>query len=282
MRDTFLQIARRLGYASIEAAPWHTLTRASINDLLGAMQAEMKKDSRDPRYSPATLNRYLAGLKGMAKEARYLGLMTAEQSDGIRDIKGVKGSRVARGRALELSEAERFLAACDKDERLQSVRDKAMFALMFGSGMRRTELISLNLEQLDWQEMSFRSVGKGNKERDIDMTPRAWRLLKLWLDVRGTDKGPVFVRISRNNNMTNDRLTDQAVYYLTKKRQLEAGLKSMSPHDMRRSFITWMLDSGEDISVVADMVGHTDIRTTKKYDKRERRARQAKYRAKEF
>ena len=280
MRSTLTQIAQHMGYR-LEDAPWDTLTRDWVITYITRLSSTTVPDT-DRIYSPATVNRYLATLKGVAKEARYLKLISPDDYQGIKDVKRVRGSRLPRGRALEKSEAAQFLHTCTQDERVQGIRDRAIFALLFGSGMRRAEVVSLNIADIDWKQRSVTVRGKGNKERFVDMTNRAWGMLTPWLDVRGTESGPLFLRIRKNNELTKTRLTSQAIYYLIEQWSIKAGVPDVTPHDLRRSFITWMLEDGEDLGTVATMVGHANIQTTKQYDQRDRQFRQAKLREKDF
>ena len=89
-----------------------------------------------------------------------------------------------------------------------------------------------------------------------------------WINTLARESGALFVRIRKNDQMTEERLTDQSVYFLVKHWILKTGLEGFSPHDLRASFISLLSDNGEDIKTVADCVGHSDIRTTAIYDRR--------------
>jgi len=119
------------------------------------------------------------------------------------------------------------------------------------------------------KEGAVRILGKGNKERIVYPPPRAWEMMHEWIkDGRGDEVGPLFCRIRKGGDVTNQRLTDQAVYYIMKRLILLTGIENFSPHDLRGSFISYLLDNGEDIKTVADIVGHADVRTTAGYDRR--------------
>ncbi|EEW42926.1 hypothetical protein HMPREF0484_1044 [Klebsiella pneumoniae subsp. rhinoscleromatis ATCC 13884] len=91
----------------------------------------------------------------------------------------------------------------------------------------------------------------------------------MWTDqVRGEHPGPLFTRIRRFDTLTNDRLTDQAVYHVLQVRQRQAGIAKCAPHDLRRTFATAMLDNGEDLITVKDAMGHASVTTTQQYDRR--------------
>lgn len=123
-------------------------------------------------------------------------------------------------------------------------------------------------------------LGKGNKERLAFMPMGTWQRLRTWIDdVRGEKDGPLFTRIRRFDTLTNDRLTDQAVYHVLQVRQRRAGIAKCAPHDLRRTFATAMLDNGEDLITVKDAMGHASVTTTQQYDRRgEARLRMARER----
>lgn len=278
----------------VDTAPWNKLDRSAVSMIKARLQMAYKSvktghellipdvaqmdDPKEwsPKYTQRTINRYLSAIRGVTKEAMLLDQMSTADYEKIKSIPIHKSYRVPAGRALSYEEADKLLSACDNDERIQGVRDKAILALLFGTGMRRSEIVSLKYEDLNWNDHSFLIQGKGDKERYVDMTKRAWQMLAHWIDVRGTQHGPVFTRIRVGNMMTDEGLSSDAVYYLTKQIQRKAGLENIRPHDLRRSFITWALDEGMDISLVGEMVGHSDIQTTSMYDQRGRKKRREK------
>jgi len=226
--------------------------------------------------APSTINTYLAALKGVALEAWALRLIDAETYQQIKAVKSVRGSRLAKGRALSVEEIRALFQACDARPNLASLRDAAIIATLAGCGLRRAEITNLSIENLDLAEQSFKILGKGNKEREAFMPPSTWGRLKLWLDARGASEGPVFCRIRREQKITGERLSSQAVYHILRERQVQAGVKEFAPHDLRRTFASMLLANGEDIITVKDAMGHESVTTTQKYDRRgSERLRQA-------
>lgn len=226
--------------------------------------------------APSTINTYLAALKGVALEAWALRFIDAETYQQIKAVKSVRGSRLAKGRALSVEEIRSLFQACDARPSFTSLRDAAIIATLAGCGLRRTEITNLSIENIDRTEQSFKILGKGNKERLAFMPHSSWGRLQLWLDVRGASEGPVFCRIRREQKITGERLSSQAIYYILRERQVQAGLKEFVPHDLRRTFASMLLANGEDIITVKDAMGHESVVTTQKYDKRgSERLRQA-------
>jgi len=153
-----------------------------------------------------------------------------------------------------------------------------MLAVMLGCGLRRSEVVGLDLRDVVTQEQALRVLGKGNKERLAYMPHGTWQRLQFWLEqVRSEAPGPLFTRIRRFDTLTDDRLTDQAVYHILQVRQRQAGIEKCAPHDLRRTFATAMLDNGEDLITIRDAMGHASVTTTQQYDRRgEQRLRAAR------
>ncbi|ELV3458607.1 MULTISPECIES: tyrosine-type recombinase/integrase [Enterobacter cloacae complex] len=268
---SFLNIvAGMLGAASLESCSWGSLRRhhvMAVTELL-----------RDTGRATATVNTYLSALKGVAREAWMLRLMDVESFQHIRAVRNLRGSRLPRGRALPAEEIRKLFAVCDADKSSLGPRDAAMLAVILGCGLRRSEAVGLDLRDVVTQDHAIRVLGKGNKERLAYMPAGTWERLHMWIDqVRGEQPGPLFTRIRRFDTLTNDRLTDQAVYHILLVRQKLAGIEKCAPHDLRRTFATAMLDNGEDLITVRDAMGHASVTTTQQYDRRgETRLRRAR------
>ena len=224
---------------------------------------------RDTGRATATVNTYLSALKGVAKEAWMLRLMDVESFQHIRAVRNLRGSRLPRGRALPPEEIRTLFGACEADKSSIGVRDAAMLAVILGCGLRRSEAVGLDFSDVVTHDRALRVLGKGNKERLAYMPAGTWQRLQMWTDqVRGEHPGPLFTRIRRFDTLTNDRLTDQAVYHVLQVRQRQAGIAKCAPHDLRRTFATAMLDNGEDLITVKDAMGHASVTTTQQYDRR--------------
>lgn len=259
---SFLNIvAGMLGAASLDTCSWGSLRRhhvMAVTELL-----------RDTGRATATANTYLSALKGVAKEAWMLKMMDVDSFQHIRAVRNLRGSRLPRGRALPPSDIRALFEVCETDKSSLGVRDAAMLAVILGCGLRRSEAVGLDLRDVVTNERALRVLGKGNKERLSYMPAATWQRLLFWIDqVRGEQPGPLFTRIRRFDTLTNDRLTDQAVYHILQVRQRQAGIVKCAPHDLRRTFATAMLDNGEDLITVRDAMGHASVTTTQQYDRR--------------
>ncbi|HBQ8517500.1 TPA: tyrosine-type recombinase/integrase, partial [Klebsiella pneumoniae] len=246
---------------SLESCNWGSLSRHHVMALTELLC--------DTGRATTTVNTYLSALKGVAKEAWMLKLMDVESFQHIRAVRNLRGSRLPRGRALPPEEIRALFGACEADDSSIGVRDAAMLAVILGCGLRRSEAVGLDLRDVVTDERALRVLGKGNKERLAYMPAGTWQRLRTWIDdVRGEKDGPLFTRIRRFDTLTNDRLTDQAVYHVLQVRQRQAGVTKCAPHDLRRTFATAMLDNGEDLITVKDAMGHASVTTTQQYDRR--------------
>jgi site-specific recombinase XerD len=219
--------------------------------------------------SPDTINAVLSMLKGVALQAWELKLISDHNYMRIKNTKSIRGQRIPKRRWLNKNDIVSLLDQCLTDDRIQGLRDAALLSLLYGCGLRRSEIVGIDVEHLDQKEGAVRILGKGNKERIVYPPQRAWEMVREWIsDGRGGHGGALFYRIRKGGVVTTDRLTDQAVYYIMKRLIVLTGVDNFSPHDLRGSFISYLLDNGEDIKTVADIVGHADVRTTAGYDRR--------------
>lgn len=254
-------VARLLGAESASTCIWGSLRRHHIMAVTELL--------RDTGRATATVNTYLSALKGVAREAWMLKMMDVESYQHILAVRNLRGSRLPRGRALTTSEIRYLFSVCEADKSCIGPRDAALLGTILGCGLRRSEAVGLNLSDIVTHERALRVLGKGNKERLAYMPAGTWQRLQTWIDeVRGEKEGPLFTRIRRFDALTNDRLTDQAVYHILQVRQKQAGIAKCAPHDLRRTFATAMLVNGEDLITVKDALGHASVTTTQQYDRR--------------
>jgi integrase len=244
---------------------WSVLHYELVLDLLNDLSEQGK--------SPATINVYLSALKGVAKEAWRKKLISVETYQHIKEIKRIKGTRSIKGRALELEELNQLIDYCMQQEGVIAMRDAAVIALVYGAGLRRHEAAGLMLSDLDVDEGSIKVLGKGNKERVNALHDRNLDIIHVWLDERGLQPGPLFLRARKGNRLVNEPISGQTIYDIIIRRYQEAGLKRLTPHDLRRTFATKLLENGEDVFLVQDLMGHASVDTTKNYDRRDDKAK---------
>ncbi len=141
-------------------------------------------------------------------------------------------------------------------------RDRAILELLYSSGLRVSELVGLNLDQLNSDLGIVRVMGKGRKERIVPVGVKALEALKVYLEERGVSRGedPMFI------NHLGGRLTARSVGRLVKRYTRHSGIfRKVSPHCLRHTFATHLLDAGADIREIQEMLGHASLSTTQKY-----------------
>jgi site-specific recombinase XerC len=178
--------------------------------------------------------------------------MTAEDFHRAADLQAVRGETLPRGRALGAGELAALMGACSKDPGSAGARDAALLALLHGGGLRRSEAVALDLADyaVDTGQLTIRA-GKGHKDRTAWVTNGSSLALADWLAVRGDEPGPLFTAIGKGGRLSHDRLSGQAIHVMLRKRAKQAGVMHLSPHDLRRSFVSHLLDAGADITTVA-------------------------------
>jgi len=236
-------------------------------------------------YAAATANRMISALRGVLKAAFLLGLMGAEEYQRAIMVKSVTGSTIPAGRELSAGEIAGLMQACENDTGPAGARDAAIIALMYTCGLRREEVVRLELSSYDQETGKLKILGKRNKERTAYLVNGAARAMGDWLAIRGELPGALFLpinkggrlictqRIRKSDELEPAQLTTQAIYNMLAKRAIEAGVKDFSPHDMRRTFVSDLLDAGADIATVAKMAGHANVQTTARYDRRPEEAK---------
>jgi site-specific recombinase XerD len=244
---------------------WSSLHYEKILMLLSDLKADGK--------SPATINVYLSALKGVAKEAWRKKLIDVETYQHIKEIRRIKGTRSIKGRALSIDELNQLIDFCMQSEGIIALRDAAVIALVYGAGLRRHEAAGLLLSDLDRSSGTIKVLGKGNKERVNALHNRVLEIVEVWLEERGLAPGPLFLRARKGERLLNEPISGQTIYDIIIRRYKEAGLKRLTPHDLRRTFATKLLENGEDVFVVQDLMGHSSVETTKNYDRRDEAAR---------
>ena len=192
-----------------------------------------------------------------------------------RDIKSMSAEKIEVGKNpsqeiefLDEGELERLLAAADGLD-AKSLRDRAILELLFSAGLRVSELVSINRDQINLERGEFSVRGKGDKIRIVFVSDTAKGAIAKYLEKR-TDIDPaLFVRFSRKKVTENDktkRLTPRSIQRIVKFYALKAGIvKDVHPHTLRHSFATDLLANGADIRSVQTMLGHSSITTTQIY-----------------
>jgi len=237
---------------------------------LGYVDTAIVRQKVGERFSVRTANYHLSALRGVLKECWRLGFISQDQFARATDLARFKGNDSVAGRALSQGELVSLFNACLQDKSQAGTRDAAIIAVLYGTGLRRQELVDLNVG--DFQDGTLTVKGKGNKIRLAYMVGEARTMLEKWLAVRGNGLA-MFVSISRTGVFGMERLTGRSISKILEKRAGEAEIPAFSPHDLRRSTATHLLDRGVDLAIVQKMLGHSNLSTTILYDRRGERGK---------
>ena len=211
--------------------------------------------------SPATIHRKSACLRSFYRHLRREGLRDSDPTAGL--------SAPRRSRklphVLTRGEIERLLAQPNGTDP-NALRDRALLELMYACGLRASEAIGLDTDDVDTDERVLRARGKGSKERIVPVGQAAARAVRIYLErgrpalVKGRPETRLFV------NFRGGPLTRQGLYKIVRRHATSAGLADrMSPHTLRHTFATHLLAGGCDLRSVQEMLGHADVSTTQLY-----------------
>lgn len=209
-------------------------------------------------YAASTIARRLASLRSFYRYLRRQGTVTTDPTSGLRNPK--QPQRLPR--LLRIDDVIRLLDAIPVHTAL-GVRDRAMLETLYGGGLRVSELVGLNLDDIDFESDLVRVRGKGRRERLSPIGPMAIRWIHHYLPIRqpkSAGEQAVFL------NRYGTRLTTRSVGRLLEDHLARAGLTSAaSPHTLRHSFATHLLDRGADLRSVQELLGHRNLTTTQIY-----------------
>jgi integrase/recombinase XerD len=236
-----------------------SVQESDISEFLGFLRSEEFAPGR--RYSDATIARVLAAVRGLHRYLLREGDTAADPSEPIGTL------RIPRAlpKALSTDEVESLLKAVPSDG-AAALRDRAMLELLYAAGLRISELTALDVDDLDLDLATVRCMGKGSKERVVPIGRAAVEAAGAYL----TQARPGFVKARSQAalflNQRGQRLTRQGCWKLLKRYAERANLtRRISPHTLRHSFATHLLDHGADIRVVQELLGHASVSTTQVY-----------------
>ena len=227
-------------------------------DIVGFMEK-----LREENYSVSSICRFLSSIKGMCRYLLIENVIADDPSENLQTPK--KWERLPK--SLSISEVSAFLDLSSTPlSNPTAARDHVMFELLYSSGLRATELISLKIEDINLDAGFLRVMGKGSKERIVPLHRRAIERVKKYLSNERTTilkkrESPYLFITARGKPMTRQRF-----WQTVKEVGRRIGIR-LSPHMMRHSFATHLLEGGADLRSLQKMLGHADISTTQIYTK---------------
>ncbi|MBS2900188.1 site-specific integrase [Klebsiella pneumoniae] len=239
--------------------PWEQLNYAAV--------AKVRAALLDDGYAVSSVNMALSALRGVAQTAFNINCINAETLARIRSVKRVSGDIQRKGRALERQEIRALIqTAKQHPQSVRRYRDAAIVLTLCGTGLRVGELVKLERRDYDNGILTVRQ-GKGRKYREIHVADAVDKAIRAWMKVSVNEaENALFSRIQRNGKTATQPLTTTGLTGILEQLQLTSGIARFTPHDMRRTFITRLLEQGVDINTVRQLAGHSDITTTTRYD----------------
>jgi len=249
-----LDLARFVTYVSVKGA-------SSPNEIGAKMLREFVYHLKDLGLSPASIRRNISAVRTYFKFLLAEGHIVRDPSERLETPKRWR----TLPEVLGVDEIEKLLAAPSLDEPL-AFRDRAMLELAYGAGLRVSEWISLSVRDVMLQDHLVRVFGKGAKERLVPIGRRAIGAIAIYLRElrpkleKGEGKGILFL------NSRGEPLSRMGAWKILRKYVDQVGItKPVSPHTLRHSFATHLLEGGADLRAVQEMLGHVDISTTQIY-----------------
>ena len=277
--NTYISIQNLSDTELLLQTPWRKLTNGILLAVLSVYEHEY-------HVSVSRLNSMLVAIRRIAQKGRAARVIPADEVELILDNKVTRKANTSGGRiqALTLNETQMVIDSilAPQPVKNSALRDACIFAFLFGTGVRVSELVSMDMEDIDFEQMQIRITVKGDKARIVDIPASVVTLLNYMRTISNITSGPVFRRISRSDNVARRhntgankqyksvRLTTQSVNDIIKKRyeshpELNGLKNKTSAHDFRRGFITHNAKEGRNTLIIAEMVGHSDPNSTIRY-----------------
>ena len=234
---------------------WESVDRSSVLDYMVSL--------RERSYAPATMARKVAAIKS------FFNFLVSEGTLKKNPTEGITGPKVGKAlpKAISVEDVEKLLDEADKLSTPEAKRDKAMLELLYATGMRVSEMVGLNLRDVNLRAGFVRCFGKGSKERIIPIHSKAIKSVKSYTDearprlLGATGETALFL------NRRGQRLTRQGFWLILKGYAKRAGLEAdITPHVLRHSIATHLLHSGKmNLRELQELLGHANISTTQIY-----------------
>jgi site-specific recombinase XerD len=252
-------------YAINQFIAWYcSEPRLALNRIV-VVRYRMHLESRG--LAANTINQQLAAVRRLAHEAADSGLLSPELAAGISRVKGVKQLGFRSGNWLSAEQSSQVLKDACGDS-MRAKRDYAMLAMLFGCGFRRSELVGLELDEVQMRQGHWAVVdliGKGGHIRTVPIPEWVKSALDQWIRAAGVKEGRIFRAVARAGKVWGKGISQNVVWYVVKTCCERAGLEHIAPHDLRRTCAKLCHTSGGELEQIQFLLGHASVQTTERY-----------------
>jgi len=270
--EDYIQVLRSEKYYSPHTCKNYSRDLKNFAQYLAANAIDNWTDVNYSLVSTYTAHRFRNGLKSRSIQRelssirgfyQYLIRRGVMKSNPAMEVAAPKSEQLLP-KTCDAEQIGRLLQDQENDNALL-IRDLAMFELMYSSGLRLAELVGIDLNHIDPGQQQLIVTGKGNKTRYLPIGSKAVKAVRRWLKLRADffrDEGEQALFISKQGKRISPRNVQIRLNQLVKKRSID---QHLSPHALRHSFATHMLESSGDLRAVQELLGHANIKTTQIY-----------------
>lgn len=217
--------------------------------------------------SASSVNVQLSAVRKLASEAADNGLLAPELAAGIARVRGAKRLGVRAGNWLTAEEATTLLNTPDRSVAI-GCRNRAILALLIGCGLRRSELVGLDVDCIQLRDSRWvlpDLAGKGNRLRTVPVPAWVKVIVDEWLDRAEIQTGPIFRPLNKAGQVQDGRISEDTVWNVVREQAARLGKPGLAPHDLRRTCAKLCRISGGDLEQIQLLLGHASVQTTERY-----------------
>jgi integrase len=217
--------------------------------------------------SPSTINVRLSAVRKMVHEARRNGMLGVEEATNLTDVPNLRQQGTRLGNWLTRKQTKEILAVPDRST-LKGKRDYVVLALLVGCALRRQELASLNVEDVQMREGRWVIAdlhGKGGRIRTVAVPVWVRSGIEVWMAAAGIDNGRLLRPVGKGSRLGKEGLSDWAVWSVVEQSAKQIGIERFGAHDLRRTCAKLCRKAGGDLEQIKFLLGHSSIQTTERY-----------------
>ena len=262
---TSVNSRRAYDYAIREFTDWYcSEPRLAFNKMVVTRYRMFLEQAH---YSASTINLQLTAVRRLAYEAADCGLLSPELAASIRRVKGAKKLGVRLGNWLTAEQGRCLLKGVDTNE-LRGKRDHAVLSVLLGCGLRRAELVKLNIEDLEQREehwVILNLVGKGGHVRTVPMPQWVKNAIDRWTASADIASGPIFRQVNKAGRILGNGFSPKVIWSVVRQAASKCAMPGIAPHDLRRTCGRLCHEAGGELEQIQFLLGHISVQTTERY-----------------